>query len=257
MYELKETILQVSGLDVIIDGKPILKNINFEEKDVWLNGKQVGQVIGFLGKSGSGKSTLFKAIAGLISFDGEIKITKDNELKNVQRGNVGYVDQKYTLLRHRTIEEMLHIILKKTNKDEKSRKDIIHHLLESWDLLKCKTNYPNELSGGQKQRTAILCQLLSSHKYLIFDEPASGLDVKNILNFKKTIKRLSSLEDNNTILFSTHDIKLAVELADVIYIMENGQIISTIDLKKQGLSWVDFNEKHIELVNLIEKMICQ
>jgi len=117
--------------------------------------------------------------------------------------------------------------------------------------------YPNELSGGQRQRTAIIEQLFSSDKFIVFDEPFSGLDVGNIEEVKKSFEMLSDESDYNTVLFSTHDIKLAIELAQVIYVIghptingelkDYGTIIAKHDLREMGLAWKEYNEEHRKL----------
>jgi ABC-type multidrug transport system ATPase subunit len=255
MYTLKDNVLVVKDLTVKIQEKTILNNLSFEEKDIYLNNKEAGQVIAFLGKSGSGKSTLFRALAGLIDYTGNIEVCKNGKLSEVEAGDVGYVDQKYTLLRHKTVWESCKMVLSNFISDDKIIQSKIHEILNEWDIYKCKDLYPKNLSGGQKQRLSIILQLLSSHKYLILDEPASGLDVKNVFKLKEYIKMLSYSTDNNTIIFSTHDIKLAVEMADKIYVLEEGNIIQSFDLKYLGLAWNDFSQEHIKLVNQIEKLI--
>jgi ABC-type nitrate/sulfonate/bicarbonate transport system ATPase subunit len=274
-YEQKDTILHVENLSVAYGEKVIIKDINLIEKDTIRPGKNQGQTIAVLGRSGRGKSTFFRALTGLEKpTTGHVLIPDYmQEVKNgmqpakvVHEGDVGFVNQKYTLFRHKTVYQALLFALRNTTltKNEKDEK-IMHYLVE-WGLEKCRDQYPVFLSGGQKQRTAILEQLLSSGYYMVLDEPFSGLDVGNIDNVKNAFQLINANHELNTIIFSTHDIELAVELADSIYIMgyptidgeveHVGTIIRHLDLKQMGLAWHEsFSAHHLDCVKMIKEIL--
>lgn len=270
-YQIKETILHVEDLSVVYDGKTIIKNISFEEKNITRPGKNQGQTIAFLGRSGRGKSTLFRTLTGLEKpTSGRVLIpdyTKpinngQQPAKMVGEGDVGFVDQKYTLFRHKTIYQALYYALRKSKLSKKEKQEKIMQYISDWGLEGCQNQYPVFLSGGQRQRTAILEQLLSSGYYIVLDEPFSGLDVGNIMNVKKAFQLINESNDLNTVIFSTHDIELAVELADSIYVIgypkeeEFGTIIKHFDLKKMGLAWHDgLKKEHIECLNEIKAIL--
>jgi polar amino acid transport system ATP-binding protein len=183
-------------------------------------------------------------------------------MKKVKEGDVGFVDQKYTLFRHKTIYDALYFSLRKTDISAEEKQQKIMTYLKDWGLEKCKDQYPNELSGGQRQRTAILEQLLNSSNYLVLDEPFSGLDVGNIQNVKDAIRLIDQTGDLNTVLFSTHDIELAVELADAIYVIGYpsnetvGTVVKYFDLKEMGIGWKqEFSEAHRDLCNDIKEVM--
>lgn len=272
-YKLNDTILFVENLSVAYDEKVVIKNITFEEKNVVREGKTTGQTIAVVGRSGRGKSTLFKALTGLIKpTSGRILISdvarsEKNAAKEVKEGDVGFVDQKYTLFRNKTIYQSFMFALRKKRMSDAEKKDLIQHYLKTWGLEPFKDKYPNELSGGQRQRTAIIEQILCSEFYMILDEPFSGLDVGNIENVKESFRLITSEHDLNTIIFSTHDIELAVELADSIYVIgyptlngqkaDYGTIVKHIDMKKLGLSWSKFDAEHLKIVNEIKEAMLQ
>jgi ABC-type nitrate/sulfonate/bicarbonate transport system ATPase subunit len=277
-YEQKDTILHVENLSIAYGEKVIISNINFSEKNVVRPDKLQGQTIAFVGRSGRGKSTLFKALTGLENpTTGSVLIPDYSKqiidgkqpAKKVQEGDVGFVNQKYTLFRHKTIYQSLLFALRKSSLSSKEKNDKIMHYLSDWGLDACKKQYPNELSGGQRQRTAILEQLLSSGFYMVLDEPFSGLDVGNIMNVKAAFKLVNDSHELNTIIFSTHDIELAVELSDSLYILgygknENGTLTSTgtllkhYDLKQLGLAWNgEFTNRHLELAKEIKEIMLQ
>jgi len=271
-YDLKQTILCVDNVSVGYGSeKPILRNVNMLEKDVVREGvDSTGQIIAVVGRSGRGKSTLFKALTGLYKpLTGKVLITNNEQsnqpesAKEVVEGSVGFVDQKYTLFRHKTVYQILMYALsrcdvrKKLPKEEK--KKIIDEQLIRWGLSEHRDKYPCELSGGQRQRTAIIEQLLTSKHFMVFDEPFSGLDVGNIESVKESFQLISESNELNTVIFSTHDIELAVGLADVIYIVgrpegvtDYSTIIQKYDLKEIGIAWTKFGTQHLELVNKIK-----
>jgi ABC-type nitrate/sulfonate/bicarbonate transport system ATPase subunit len=273
-YDKKDTVLHVENLSVVYGEKTIIKDINFTELNVTRPGFTQGQIIAFLGRSGRGKSTLFKALTGLEKpTTGTVLIpdysrgVEDGKqpAKTVFEGDVGFVDQKYTLFRHKTVYQSLLYSLRKTKLSAEEKKDKIMEYLKTWGLESHKDKYPNQLSGGQRQRTAILEQVISSGYYMVLDEPFSGLDVGNIENVKETFKLIDQSNDLNTIMFSTHDIELAVELADSIYIIgyqslkkghDYGTIVKHYDLKEMGLAWnQDFSSSHLDCVMDIKKQL--
>jgi ABC-type multidrug transport system ATPase subunit len=261
-YIEKETLLYVKNLDCGYDGKAILKNINFIEKDVVREGyPSTGQISAFIGRSGRGKSTLFKTLTGLLApLSGDMLITDmdtpdSSDAKIIKEGDIGFVDQRYTLFRHKTILEICHYTLRKSKMTKEEKTNIIEGYLVEWGLFEHKDKYSCELSGGQRQRTAIIEQMLSSKHFMILDEPFSGLDVGNIEKVKENFNRISEANEYNTIIFSTHDLKLAAELADNIYIIgfpegttEYSTIVKHYDLKLMGLAWKPFSSGHLDLI---------
>lgn len=275
-YEHAETILSVENVGVAYDGKQIIQNVNLTELDVLRPGTVQGQTIAFVGRSGRGKSTLFRSLAGLeVPTEGSIRISdlKAQEgnshppLREVSEGDVGFVSQNYVLFRHKTIEQAMFFAMRKQDKAKTEKQKIIDQHLKDWGLYAVRDQYPNELSGGQRQRTAILEQVLSSTNYIILDEPFSGLDVGNIQNVINAFKLINASHELATIIFCTHDIELAVELADSLYVIGYpaldggklqpvGTIVRHFDLKSKGLAWTDhFSREHQALVEEVKEAI--
>lgn len=272
-YELKDTILHLDGVELGYgegkNYKPVLKNITLTEHDVVREGHITGQVIAVVGRSGRGKSTLFKALTGLVKpKSGEVLITEidtedSNDAKVVQEGDVGFVDQKYTLFRHKTVKQIFTYALRKSKQTKEEKEETINRYLGEWGLEPHKDKYPCELSGGQRQRTAIIEQILSSGHFMVLDEPFSGLDVGNIRDVKRSFELIKQDHELNTIIYSTHELRLAAELADSIYVVgfptdDDGNksdvatIVKHFDLKAMGLAWQEFGPRHLKLVEEID-----
>lgn len=271
-HTLGETLLYIDNVELGYghgsDYKAVLKNINLIEKDIIFQNDTMGQVIAILGCSGRGKSTLLKGMSGLTQpKNGQIlikdmKLNTLNTAKLVSEGDVGFVDQKYTLFRHKTVDQILNYACRKKKINDTERKDLIEKYLADWGLTQHRKKYPCDLSGGQRQRVAIIEQMLSSGHFIILDEPFSGLDVGNIREVKKSFERIQRDNEFNTIIFSTHDLNLAVELADSIYIVgfpdesqSHATIVKHFDLKQMNLAWQDVNEGHRQLVKEIDEVM--
>jgi polar amino acid transport system ATP-binding protein len=272
-YRAEETILYVDKLSVGYKDKngkdkQILKDITIVEKDIIRDGHEsTGQTIAFIGRSGRGKSTLFKALTGLLlPTSGQVlitdfKTTDKTDAKQVSEGDIGFVDQKYTIFRHKTVYQICQYALRKSTLTKPEKETLIKEYLTDWGLMEHKDKYSGELSGGQRQRTAIIEQMLTSKHFMILDEPFSGLDVGNIEKVKESFGRILSADEYNTIIFSTHDIRLAVELADSIYIVgfPEGETVSTIvkhyDLKAMGLAWEPYGNGHRQVVTEIKELL--
>ncbi|MEQ8415564.1 MAG: ATP-binding cassette domain-containing protein [Imperialibacter sp.] len=262
------TLLYVENLSVKYGEKVVIQDVNFVEKDVSRKDSVTGQVIAVVGRSGRGKSTLFKALTGLVKpTTGKVLIADtstggENDAKEVEEGDVGFVDQKYTLFRNKTVYESLLFALRNKEMSKEQKHEQIISYLSQWGLEKAKDQYPCELSGGQRQRTAIIEQIFCSGHYMVLDEPFSGLDVGNIEDVKAAFSLISSMHQFNTIIYSTHDIELAVELADSIYVIgyptingekvHYGTIVKHIDMKEIGLAWQEFGLSHLEVVKQIK-----
>lgn len=272
-YKFGETLICLDKVELSygegLNKKIIISDFSMIEKDVITKDKTTGQIIAVLGPSGSGKSTLFKAITGLLKPSAGKVLINDgkgqNSAKEVVAGDVGFIDQKYTLFRHKTIYEILDFATKfgkYKNLSKQEKQHLIFTYLTEWGLYNQKDQYSFELSGGQRQRVAILEKIISSKGFIVMDEPASGLDVKNIEKLKHNINLLASENDTNTIIMSTHDINLAVEMADSIYIIGHkntedlhSTLLQHFDLKEMGLAWKSFNQSHLELSQEIKKII--
>ncbi len=268
-YTANQPLLYVDKLCVGYNGKMILKDVSFIEHDIIREGyPSTGQVIAFIGRSGRGKSTLFKALTGLLKpTSGQILITDmttevNDDAKPVSEGDIGFVDQKYTLFRNQTIEQICMYALRKTNLSKTDKLEVINKYLIDWGLDEHREKYPCELSGGSKQRVAIIEQMLSSKHFMILDEPAASLDTFNIEKLKQSFDRISKSNEFNTTIFSTHDINLAVELADSIYVIgfpegttEYSTIVKHYDLKVMGIAWTEFGPAHHQLVKDIKETL--
>lgn len=200
----------------------VIKNLSFEIEE--------GKLVAFIGASGCGKTTTLKMInrlikptTGHIYIDGEDIATKDViEL----RRNMGYVIQQTGLFPHMTIKENIELIPKVQKQDSEKIKA---RTLELMDMVGLNPEdyldrYPTELSGGQQQRVGVARAFATDPKIILMDEPFSALDPITRTGLQDELLNLQS-KLKKTIVFVTHDMSEAIKIADMICIMDGGNIV--------------------------------
>jgi sulfate transport system ATP-binding protein len=192
---------------------------------------RTGELVALLGPSGSGKTTLLRIIAGLEQPDrgsGEIFFHEENVARRgVGDRQVGFVFQHYALFRHMTVFENVAFGLRVRPRFERPSKQVIRDrvmdLLRMVQLDSFAHRYPHQLSGGQRQRVALARALAIEPEVLLLDEPFGALDAKVRKELRQWLRRLHD-EIHVTSVFVTHDQDEALELADRVVVMNEGQI---------------------------------
>src|ERR1700739_972253 len=128
-----KTLRNVKGVSLEYDGRPVLKHVSAEIKDIICSDHVQGQVVGFLGPSGIGKTQLFRIIAGLNKpTSGRVVINGQD--RPVQAGEVGVVAQDYPLFEHRTVMSNLVLAANQKEKDDKTARDKVVQYLNDFEL---------------------------------------------------------------------------------------------------------------------------
>lgn len=203
------------------DRFPALRNVSLDIHS--------GELIALLGPSGSGKTTLLRLIAGLETpTDGSIFFGKeDASLKSVQERNVGFVFQHYALFRHMTVAENIGFGLKVRKGHSRLPHEAIRaRALELLDLVQLsglENRYPNQLSGGQRQRVALARAMAIEPRVLLLDEPFGALDAQVRRELRRWLREIHDATGHTTV-FVTHDQEEALELADRVVVMSQGNI---------------------------------
>ena len=185
-----------------------------------------------IGPSGCGKTTLLKTINRLEALtSGKITINETDITKTdpVQlRRSIGYVIQRIGLLPHYTIAENIALVPTLLDWDKQKIKARVDELLRLVDLEPStySKRYPLELSGGQQQRIGVARALASDPDIILMDEPFSALDPISREQLQTELKALQE-KIQKTIVFVTHDMDEALDIADEIILMKDGKIEQT------------------------------
>jgi len=261
-YKKQELILSVKKVSLDYgDGKKVLHDVSFDIHNITRPGMTQGQIIAICGKSGCGKSSLFKLLSGFSKpTSGRVMIDLDQH--DVVMGEVGMVPQDYPLFNHRTVYENLTIAI--TRSGSKDQGPSINEYAEYFGLSEHLEKYPSELSGGQRQRVSILQQVLAGNRFILMDEPFSGLDCIMKDKVIDLLIKVSNLNEYNTLIIVSHDIESSCAISDTVYVLspgpnqEGSSIVKTYDLLSEGLAYshdIKENTRFREIIREIKTII--
>jgi len=259
-YKKEQVILKVENVSLSYD-RPILRDISFEIHNIIRPEIHQGQVISLVGRSGIGKTQLFKILAGLIQPDSG-KVHIGNDLHEVIAGEVGVVPQNYILFNHRSILDNLKLGLRGSVEKltEKERANLIDEYAEKFGLKEHLKKYPMQLSGGQRQRVSIIQQILTGNKFILLDEPFSGLDPIMKDKVLELLTSISTLHELSTLLIISHDLENSFAISDTAFILANQEnkqgstVTETIDLIEMGFCWDPEIKKNKNFQELVAQM---
>jgi len=198
---------------------------------------QEGKITAIIGPNGSGKTTLFNVISQLVDEDSGRLFISGKEITNlkdyeVSRMGVSRTFQEVRLFRNLTIKE--HFDIAMSNSDEKlvrglfkkepDRTHEIKKMLELVGLEKPLTTYGADLSYGQRKLLDLAVALAKPHSILLLDEPVAGVNPQLRKRIKEIIRKIN--KKGETIMLIEHDMNFVMDLADYIFVMDEGKIIA-------------------------------
>lgn len=208
--------LEGSRINKIISSKMILKDVNF------LCDK--GEITGFVGPNGSGKSSLFKVLSGLWNINsGDIKLDGVSFINNIDEfiGNIGSFIESPNLYEDLTARQNFEIMIKLHNIQNL---DWYNFLIFKFNIDSYIDKKIKKYSLGMKQRIAIVMALITNPDIIILDEPTNSLDITSVRILHEI---LQSVKKDKIILISSHILEELESIADKVYILKNGTIISS------------------------------
>ena len=215
-------MIEVQNVSKSFKDVQILKNVStvFEE----------GKVNCIIGRSGSGKTVLMKSIVGLheidsgkILFHGRNYTDMNDKERKVIRKEIGMVFQSGALFDSETLEDNVMFPLRMfSNMSEEECRERANFCLKRVEVINKNKLFPSEISGGMQKRVAIARAIALNPKYLLCDEPNSGLDPMTSIVIDNLLHGIVQ-EYNITAIVNTHDMNSVMEIADKIIFIYKGE----------------------------------
>lgn len=211
--------IEASNLHKTYKKRPVVKGVSF--------GIEQGQVVGLLGPNGAGKTTTFYMIMGLVRPNGG-KVMFDHKdvtrLPMYQRARhgVGYLPQESSVFRRMTVEDNIRLVLEQNRVPAREAKRRIDTLAEELHISQILGREGAVLSGGERRRAEIARALATEPKFILLDEPFTGIDPVTIEELQAIIRKLKAR--NIGILITDHNVDATLSITDWNYILIDGQI---------------------------------
>jgi len=196
-------------------------------RELWLE-VHPGEVVGLLGPNGAGKTTTFNMIVGRVHPTrgkvhlGEQEIT---ELPMYQRARMGitYLPQEPSIFRRLSVAKNVEAILETVEPDRSLRSERLAELLSELGLADKAHMRGDTLSGGERRRVEITRALVLDPKFMLLDEPFSGIDPIAVVDIQKIIGQLK--ERGIGIVVTDHNVRETLAICDRAYIIKDGEIM--------------------------------
>jgi phospholipid/cholesterol/gamma-HCH transport system ATP-binding protein len=217
-------MISLDNLTKSFGGRMVLNGLSLEVPD--------GQNTVIIGASGAGKSVTLKLIVGLLEpdggrvlVDGENVHELDRDELAALRGRIGYVFQFAALFDSMTVAENIGLGLVRRGHAKSVIRERVEESLAVVDLSGTENKFPSELSGGMRKRVGIARAIALKPRYILYDEPTTGLDPITAAIMDELIMRTRDL--GVTGLVVTHDMRSAFTVGDRIALLHQGSIRHT------------------------------
>ena len=188
-----------------------------------------GEIVGLLGPNGAGKTTSFYMTVGLVKPNGgkvfldEKEVTKWPMFKRARAG-IGYLPQETSVFRKLTVRENLLLVLELAGKSKKEQKAKVAELAEELHITERLDSIAGVLSGGERRRVEIARAMATEPKFILLDEPFTGIDPVTIEEIQAILFKLRG--QGIGILITDHNVAATLKITDRNYILIDGKIVA-------------------------------
>ena len=188
-----------------------------------------GEIVGLLGPNGAGKTTTFYMVVGLVpATEGKVFLNDDDltDLAMYRRARlgIGYLPQEASVFRKMTVEQNIRAIAETMPFSKAQREDCVEQHLEDLGLAHLAEQKAYTLSGGERRRLEISRALVTNPKFILMDEPFSGVDPISVNEVQKIIVQLK--EKGIGVLITDHNVRETLAIVDRAYLLHEGAILA-------------------------------
>ena len=216
--------LEVKNVSLIINGKIIVDNVSLSVKP--------GEIVGLLGPNGAGKTSTFNLVVGNLKPNtGDIFINNKSvsnlPLSKRSELGLGYLPQEPSVFRDLTVKDNINLALQNSRLSKSIIRNRRENIINEFNLNKFVDNYGYQLSGGERRRCEIARALsvgINGPKYLLLDEPFSGIDPLAVNDLKSLIFKLS--QNGVGILITDHNVRETLSITKKSYVLSEGKLLA-------------------------------
>lgn len=220
--------LRAENLVKIYKGRRVVDGVSLQ--------MHTGEIVGLLGPNGAGKTTTFYMIVGLVRPNEGRVWLDEREITHLPmharaRMGIGYLAQEPSVFRKLTVEDNLRLVMQLRGLPEKQIRRLIDELLEEFHIEHLRQERGYTLSGGERRRVEVARTIATSPKFILLDEPFTGVDPIAIADLQRIIAHLRERLGVG-ILITDHNVRATLRITDRAYIIHNGKILTEGDSDK-------------------------
>jgi lipopolysaccharide export system ATP-binding protein len=203
-------------------GRPVVNGVDLEVSP--------GETVGLLGPNGAGKTTTFYMMVGLVEANaGEVKLD-DRDITRMwmhrrARLGIGYLPQENCAFRRLSVENNIRAVLEWMPLTGEERRRRLEELVTEFRLQTVRESPAGVVSGGERRRTEIARALATNPRYLLLDEPFTGIDPIAVAELQDIIKELRSRKMG--MIITDHNVRETLAITDRSYIIHEGKILTS------------------------------
>ncbi len=214
-------VLRAAGLVKRFGRRAVVNGISLEVR--------TGEIVALLGRNGAGKTTTFRMIAGLlppdagrVSLDAE-DLSRLTTSERAHRGSV-YLPQESSVFLKTTVLRNLLMVLELAGVSRRGAAETASRILRDLGLEALAGQAAHKLSGGEKRRLEVGRALALDPKFLLLDEPFTGIDPLTVQGLQELVRRLAARDIG--LLISDHNVRDTFRASDRVYVIDDGAVLA-------------------------------
>ena len=216
--------LEVRNVSLKINGKIIVENVSLSIMP--------GEIVGLLGPNGAGKTSTFNLVVGNLKPNKGDILINNKSISNLSLPmrselGLGYLPQEPSIFRDLTVKDNINLALQNSKLSKSIIRTRRENIINEFNLNKFVDNYGYQLSGGERRRCEIARALSvgrNGPKYLLLDEPFSGIDPLAVNDLKSLIINLSN--NGVGILITDHNVRETLSITKKSYVLTEGKLLA-------------------------------